>query len=73
MTRFISLVLAATLAGCAGDNPFDTMAHRDGEALIGAGVGAAIGAIAYDRNRTKGALVGAVGGALAGGVVGRYG
>lgn len=72
MTRFIALLLASTLAGCAGDNPFDTMAHRDSGALIGAGVGAAIGAIAYDKNRTKGALVGAVGGALAGGLVGRY-
>jgi len=28
--------------------------------------------VAYDRNRTKGAVVGAVGGALAGGAVGRY-
>src|SRR5688500_17116729 len=72
MTRFISLLLAATLAGCAGDNPFDKMGHRESGALIGAGAGAAIGAIAYNRNRTKGALVGAVGGALAGGVVGRY-
>jgi outer membrane protein OmpA-like peptidoglycan-associated protein len=40
--------------------------------LIGAAGGAVIGAVAYDRNRTKGAVVGAVGGALAGGVVGRY-
>jgi outer membrane protein OmpA-like peptidoglycan-associated protein len=31
-----------------------------------------LGAVAYNRNRTKGAVVGAVGGALAGGVVGRY-
>jgi outer membrane protein OmpA-like peptidoglycan-associated protein len=34
--------------------------------------GAVIGATAYRKNRTKGAVVGAVGGALAGGVVGRY-
>jgi len=73
MKLFIALVLlVSTLAGCAGDNPFDKMGHRDTGALIGAGVGAALGAVAYDRNRTKGALVGAVGGALAGGVVGRY-
>ena len=31
-----------------------------------------LGAVAYNKNRTKGAVVGAVGGALAGGVVGRY-
>ncbi len=72
MKRLIALLLAATLAGCAGDNPFDKLGHREAGALIGAGAGAAIGAIAYNRNRTKGALVGAVGGALAGGVVGRY-
>src|SRR5688572_2309185 len=72
MKLFIALVFVSSLAGCAGDNPFDKMGHRDTGALIGAGVGAAIGAVAYDRNRTKGALVGAVGGALAGGVVGRY-
>src|SRR5688500_7495921 len=72
MTRFISLLLAATLAACARDNPFDLMAHPDSGTLTEAGVGAARGAIAYDRKRTKGALVGAVGGALAGGVVGRY-
>jgi outer membrane protein OmpA-like peptidoglycan-associated protein len=49
-----------------------TIGHRETGTLIGAAGGAAIGAIAYNRNRTKGALVGAVGGALAGGVVGRY-
>jgi len=72
MKRSIAVLLAVTLAGCAGDNPFEKMGHRESGTLIGAGAGAAIGAIAYNRNRTKGALVGAVGGALAGGVVGRY-
>ena len=69
MKRCILLVLAAVLAGCATDRPFE---YRESGTLIGAAGGAAIGAMAYNRNRTKGALVGAVGGALAGGVVGRY-
>ena len=66
--RAIALV-ALALAGCATEGP---LGHRESGAMIGAAAGAAIGAIAYDRNRTKGALVGAVGGALAGGAVGRY-
>ena len=69
MKRCTLLVLAAVLAGCATDRPFE---YRESGTLIGAAGGAAIGAMAYNRNRTKGALVGAVGGALAGGVVGRY-
>ena len=69
MKRCTLLVLAAVLAGCATDRPFE---YRESGTLIGAAGGAAIGAMAYNRNRTKGALIGAVGGALAGGVVGRY-
>ena len=69
MKRCSLLFLAAVLAGCATDKPFE---YRQSGTLIGAAGGAALGAIAYNRNRTKGALIGAVGGALAGGVVGRY-
>jgi outer membrane protein OmpA-like peptidoglycan-associated protein len=65
----IAIALALAAAGCETDRPFQ---YRESGTLIGAGAGAALGAIAYSRNRTKGALVGAVGGALAGGVVGRY-
>ena len=61
MKRAAFLAAALAVAGCATDEPFQ---YRNSGALIGA--------IAYDKNRTKGALVGAVGGALAGGVVGRY-
>ena len=70
MKRSIAVLAALfLLAGCATDGPWQ---YRDTGALIGAAGVAAIGAMAYNRNRTKGALVGAVGGALAGGVVGRY-
>jgi outer membrane protein OmpA-like peptidoglycan-associated protein len=65
----IAIAFVAALAGCATDGP---LGHRETGTMIGAAAGGAIGAIAYDRNRTKGALIGAVGGALAGGVVGRY-
>ena len=69
MKHYAITLVAVALAGCATDGP---LGHRESGAMIGAAAGAAIGAIAYDRNRTKGALVGAVGGALAGGAVGRY-
>jgi outer membrane protein OmpA-like peptidoglycan-associated protein len=69
MKRTILFALAAALSGCATEGP---LGHRETGTLIGAAAGGVIGAVAYDRNRTKGALIGAVGGALAGGVVGRY-
>jgi outer membrane protein OmpA-like peptidoglycan-associated protein len=65
----LAVVFLAALAGCATEGP---LGHRETGTMIGAAAGGAIGAIAYDRNRTKGALIGAVGGALAGGAVGRY-
>jgi outer membrane protein OmpA-like peptidoglycan-associated protein len=68
MRRVGLLLLALALAACA-DRPLQ---YRESGTLIGAAGGAVIGAIAYDRNRTKGAVIGAVGGALAGGLVGRY-
>ena len=58
MKRALAALLLAALAGCAADTP---LGHRETGTLIGAAGGALVGAIAYDRNRTKGALVGAVG------------
>jgi outer membrane protein OmpA-like peptidoglycan-associated protein len=69
MKRLAIAVIGAALAGCATEGP---LGHRETGAVIGAAAGGVIGAVAYDRNRTKGALIGAVGGALAGGAVGRY-
>lgn len=67
----IAIAMAVLVAGCAATEG-GPLGHRETGALIGAAAGGVIGAVAYDRNRTKGALVGAVGGALAGGAVGRY-
>ena len=67
MKYLFVVVLAVGLAGCETPD-----AYRTRGTILGAAGGAAIGAMAYNKNRTKGALVGAVGGALAGGVVGRY-
>ena len=69
MKRSFLFLISVALAGCATEGP---LGHRETGTMIGAAAGGAIGAIAYDRNRTKGALIGAVGGALAGGAVGRY-
>ena len=48
------------------------MTHAETGALIGLASGAVIGAAAYKKNRTKGAVIGAVGGGLAGAAVGTY-
>ena len=69
-----SLLLVATLGGCAteGGTGIAGWENWQSGALIGAGLGGAIGAVAYSKNRTQGALIGAVGGGLAGGAVGAY-
>jgi outer membrane protein OmpA-like peptidoglycan-associated protein len=69
MKRSAIALIAVALAGCATEG---SMGRRETGTMIGAAAGGLIGAVAYDRNRTKGALIGAVGGALAGGAVGRY-
>ena len=71
MKRFLAAILALGLAaaGCATDRP---MTHAETGALIGLASGAVIGAAAYKKNRTKGAVIGAVGGGLAGAAVGTY-
>jgi outer membrane protein OmpA-like peptidoglycan-associated protein len=68
------LFAAALLAGCENmprpsDRPFE---NWEKGAVLGAAGGAALGAIAYSRNRTQGAVLGAVGGGLAGAAVGAY-
>jgi outer membrane protein OmpA-like peptidoglycan-associated protein len=74
--RFASTFLViVALAGCAGEGGgFSNRPLTDTEkgALIGAGIGGVLGAVAYKRDRTDGAVVGIVGGGLAGGAVGSY-
>jgi outer membrane protein OmpA-like peptidoglycan-associated protein len=68
------LVLGIALAGCAEQGGFSNRPLESWEsgALIGAGIGGVLGAVAYKRDRTDGALIGVVGGGLAGGAVGAY-
>jgi outer membrane protein OmpA-like peptidoglycan-associated protein len=68
------LVLGIALAGCADQGGFSNRPLESWEsgALIGAGIGGVLGAVAYKRDRTDGALIGVVGGGLAGGAVGAY-
>jgi len=70
-----SFLVIMALAGCAGEGGgFSNRPLTDTEtgALIGAGIGGVLGAVAYKRDRTDGAVVGIVGGGLAGGAVGAY-
>ncbi len=77
MKQYVALLTIAALgvSGCtstgsaSGKRP---MTDMETGAIIGAAGGAAVGAIAYKKNRTAGAIVGAVGGGLAGGAVGAY-
>jgi outer membrane protein OmpA-like peptidoglycan-associated protein len=71
MKRSLAAILALGVAagGCATDRP---LTYAETGALIGLASGAVIGAAAYKKNRTKGAVIGAVGGGLAGGAVGTY-
>lgn len=67
-----SLVL---LASCTIMNPYTgekQMSNTSKGGLIGAGAGAALGALVDDSNRVKGALIGAGVGALVGGGIGYY-
>src|SRR5512134_1314386 len=70
MKKHLLTVVAASvaLAACA-DRP---LTYAETGALIGVASGAVIGAAAYKKNRTKGAVIGAVGGGLAGGAIGTY-
>jgi osmotically inducible lipoprotein OsmB len=55
----VTAVILISLSGCSG------MSHRDKATAIGAGVGAAAGAVV-----TGGGVIGTVGGAAIGGVIG---
>jgi outer membrane protein OmpA-like peptidoglycan-associated protein len=70
MKKHLLMATAASmaLAACA-DRP---LTYMESGVLIGAASGAVIGAAAYKKDRTKGAVIGAVGGGLAGGAVGAY-
>jgi outer membrane protein OmpA-like peptidoglycan-associated protein len=76
MKRMVSIAAATalTLSACADmPKPSNRPLENWGSgALIGMGIGAAVGAMAYKKDRTQGAVVGAVGGGLAGGAVGAY-
>ncbi|TMI00743.1 MAG: OmpA family protein [Betaproteobacteria bacterium] len=75
MKRYVVVVAASiAFAGCAdmqrpSGRPLESM---ETGILVGAGIGAALGAVAYHQNRSRGALIGAVGGGLAGAAVGSY-
>ena len=77
MKRTVAAVLGMSiaLAGCTSDGSASGkrgMTNMETGAIVGAVGGAAIGAVAYKKNRTEGAIIGAVGGGLAGGAVGAY-
>lgn len=71
-----AVVLGAIfLASCTMLNPYtgqEQMSNTSKGAMIGAGAGAALGALVADSNRVKGALIGAGVGALVGAGIGRY-
>jgi outer membrane protein OmpA-like peptidoglycan-associated protein len=78
MKKHLAAGIAVSLAltGCISDRGFGPdnrqFTGKESGILIGAASGMVLGAVAYKKNRTKGALVGAIGGGLAGGVVGTY-
>jgi outer membrane protein OmpA-like peptidoglycan-associated protein len=67
------MACALGLAGCATDEYGNRLPMSDTAkgGLIGAGLGAAVGALVTDKHG-KGALIGAVGGGIAGALVGKY-
>jgi outer membrane protein OmpA-like peptidoglycan-associated protein len=70
------IAVSVALSGCISDRGFGPdnrpFTAKETGILLGAAGGMVLGAVAYKKNRTKGALVGAIGGGLAGGVVGTY-
>src|SRR2546423_258951 len=69
LTPFLVLV-----AGCAADGSMGSMNRPYAEPgiFIGAAGGALLGAAAYSKDRTRGAIIGAIGGGIAGAAVGSY-
>jgi len=77
--RFLASILAVAIAlsGCAAGGPGFGQENRpftstEAGVLIGAASGAVIGAVAYKKDRSRGAVIGAIGGGIAGGAVGAY-
>src|SRR3979490_2760092 len=66
--KFPSIVLVSiALAGCAGEGGgFSNrpLTNTETGALIGAGIGGVLGAVAYKRDRTDGAVAGLLGGGV---------
>jgi len=73
-TNILIATLAGSLAGCAADGTMGSMnrPYMEPGIFIGAAGGALLGAAAYKKDRTKGAIIGAIGGGIAGGAVGAY-
>jgi len=77
MKKIAAVVFVVALGACAegggikrpSDRPFE---NWEKGAVLGAAAGAGLGAIAYSKNRSTGAIYGAVGGGLAGAAVGAY-
>lgn len=78
MKRGFGAVVLVSIAasGCMSDRGFGPdnrpFTGKESGILLGAAGGAVLGAVAYKKDRSRGALVGAIGGGLAGGVVGTY-
>lgn len=75
MSRMLACTLTIALIGGCTTNPYTgerKVSNTAKGAAIGAGAGAAIGAISGDEDRAKRAAIGAGIGALAGGAVGAY-
>ena len=72
--RIAIVVTSIAVAGCAADGGVGTMnrPYMEPGIFIGAAGGAILGAAAYSKDRTKGAIIGAIGGGIAGGAVGAY-
>ncbi|HEY2338153.1 MAG TPA: OmpA family protein [Burkholderiales bacterium] len=75
--KYVALILSVVLAGCAEGGPGFGQNNRPFNStetgiLAGAAGGAVLGAIAYNKDRSRGAVIGAIGGGIAGGAVGAY-
>jgi len=69
-----AVVTTIAVAGCAADGGAGKMnrPYVEPGIFIGAAGGAILGAAAYSKDRTRGAVIGAIGGGIAGGAVGAY-
>ena len=74
MKRALLAIAMVSIAGCAADGTMGSMnrPYMEPGIFIGAAGGALLGAAAYSKDRTKGAIIGAIGGGIAGGAVGAY-